>query len=116
MNKKLVSLVLSGLIVLNSTGSLKNIYADSDNKSKELIKNEDSKLTKDVYLENGEGDENVGDGSANNPYQNIRTALSKINDGDTLKIKGTVQYSKYKQDTNGAALPLAYIVALLSTI
>ena len=106
MNKKLVSLVLSGLIVLNSTGSLKNIYADSDNKSKELIKNEDSKLTKDVYLENGEGDENVGDGSANNPYQNIRTALSKINDGDTLKIKGTVQYSKYKQDTNGAALPL----------
>ena len=106
MNKKLVSLVLSGLIVLNSTGSLKNIYADSDNKSKELIKNEDSKLTKDVYLENGEGDENVGDGSANKPYQNIRTALKNIKNGQTLKLVGTVSYTKYEVDNEKAPLPI----------
>ena len=106
MNKKLVSLVLSGLIVLNNTGSLENVYADSDNKSKEIINNEDTKSNRVVYLEDGEGVEGIGDGSIDKPYQNIRTALEKIQNGDTLKIKGTVQYTKYKQDNNGAALPL----------
>ena len=106
MNKKLVSLVLSGLIVLNNTGSIENVYADSDNKPKEIMNNEDTKSNRVVYLEDGEGAEGVGDGSANKPYQNIRTALEKIQNGDTLKIKGTVQYTKYKQDNNGAALPL----------
>lgn len=48
MNKKLSSLVLSGLIVLNSTYYLGNVYADNNNQPKELTKNEDTKSTKVV--------------------------------------------------------------------
>ena len=106
MNKKLVSLVLSGLIVLNSTGSLENIYADSNKKSNELVKNQDTKSTKVVYLKNGEGDRNAGNGTADRPYQNIRTALKNIKDGETLKLVGTVLYTEYDKDSAGAALPL----------
>ena len=106
MNKKLTSLVLSGLIVLNSSVSLKNIYADSDTKPNKLIKNEDTKSTQVVYLQNGEGDEGVGDGTKNKPYQNIRTALKNIQNGGTLKLIGTVMYAKYEEDSSGAALPL----------
>nr|WP_317330995.1 immunoglobulin-like domain-containing protein [uncultured Romboutsia sp.] len=106
MNKKLASLVLSGLIVLNSTGCLETVYANNNNQQKELIKNEDTKTTKVVYLQNGEGDRNAGDGSADRPYQNIRTALKNIKDGETLKLVGTVLYTEYDKDSAGAALPL----------
>lgn len=106
MNKKLASLVLSGLIVLNSTGCLETVYADNNNQQKELTKNEDTKTTKVVYLQNGEGDTNAGDGTADRPYQNIRTALKNIQDGETLKLVGTVLYTKYDKDSAGAALPL----------
>ncbi len=106
MNKKLASLVLSGLIVLNSTACLETVYANNNNQQKELIKNEDTKTTKVVYLQNGEGDRNAGDGSADRPYQNIRTALKNIKDGETLKLVGTVLYTEYDKDSAGAALPL----------
>ena len=106
MNKKMVSLVLSGLIVLNSGSYLENVYAHSDDKPKELIKNEDTKSTKVVYLENGEGSINTGDGTKDKPYQNIRTALEKIQDGGTLKLRGNVLYTKYDKGDDGDALPL----------
>jgi len=106
MNKKLVSLVLSGLIVLNNTGSLENIYADSDKKPKELINNEDTKSKRVVYLQDGEGDLDQGDGSADKPYQNIRTALKNIQDGETLKLVGNVSYHYYEAGSEGDALPL----------
>ncbi|MDY3002573.1 MAG: hypothetical protein SOR73_13005 [Romboutsia timonensis] len=106
MNKKLSSLVLSGLIVLNSTYYLGNVYADNNNQPKELTKNEDTKSTKVVYLQRGEGGMNEGDGSASRPYQNIRTALKNIKDGETLKLVGTVVYTEYDQHVTGGAKPL----------
>ena len=36
----------------------------------------------------------MGDGSENNPYQNIRTALEKIPDGAILKVRGRVLYTE----------------------
>ena len=106
MNRKLVSLVLSGLIISNSLAPLETIYAHSNNGSKELTKNEDTKSKNVVYLENGEGHKGVGNGTEKYPYQNIRTALEKIEDGGVLKIKGIVSYNHYEQDDSGAALPL----------
>ena len=105
MNKKLVSLVLSGLIVLNNTGSLENVYADNT-QTKELITNEDTKTTQVIYLENGEGSRIAGSGTKNSPYQNIRTALEKIQDGGTIKLVGDVLYHKYEVGSQGDALPL----------
>ena len=42
----------------------------------------------------------------NNPYQNIRTALKNIKNGQTLKLVGTVSYTKYEVDNEKAPLPL----------
>ncbi len=57
-----------------------------------------------IYLKDGEGE--GGNGTLNNPYLNIRTALKNIKDGQTLFLIDTVQYTKYKKGTDGSALPL----------
>ncbi len=65
MNKKLMSLTLSSAIILNATSQITSVYA-------------------------GEGTQNAGNGSKENPYQNVRTALENIKDGGTLKLVGSV--------------------------
>ena len=57
-----------------------------------------------IYLKDGEGE--GGNGTLNNPYLNIRTALKNIKDGQTLFLIDTVQYTKYEKGTDGSALPL----------
>ena len=57
-----------------------------------------------IYLKDGEGEE--GNGTLNNPYLNIRTALKNIKDGQTLFLIDTVQYTKYEKGADGSALPL----------
>lgn len=57
-----------------------------------------------IYLKDGEG--KGGNGTLNNPYLNIRTALKNIKDGQTLFLIDTVQYTKYEKGTDGSALPL----------
>ena len=57
-----------------------------------------------IYLKDGEGE--GGNGTLNNPYINIRTALKNIKDGQTLFLIDTVQYTKYEKGTDGSALPL----------
>ena len=57
-----------------------------------------------IYLKDGEGE--GGNGTLNNPYLNIRTALKNIKDGQTLVLINTVQYTKYEKGTDGSALPL----------
>ena len=57
-----------------------------------------------IYLKDGEGE--GGNGTLNNPYLNIRTALKNIKDGQTLFLTDTVQYTKYEKGTDGSALPL----------
>jgi len=106
MNKRFVSLVLSGVIVLSNTSYIKNVYANESIKSEKLIKQQDTKTQQVVYLADGEGDENAGKGTQQSPYQNIRTALKNIKDGEVLKLVGKVNYNKYNVHTDGSALPL----------
>ena len=72
-----------------------NITNDGNVKSKDI-----------VYLVEGEGDENAGDGSQDNPYRNIRTALKKVNSGGTIKFVGTVKYWYYKEHSTLLPRPL----------
>ena len=48
----------------------------------------------------------MGDGSENNPYQNIRTALEKIPDGAILKVRGRVLYTEIQQHPTAGAMPI----------
>ena len=57
-----------------------------------------------IYLKDGECE--GGNGTLNNPYLNIRTALKNIKDGQTLFLIDTVQYTKYEKGADGSALPL----------
>ena len=59
-----------------------------------------------VYVENGEGSLTEGDGTAQRPYQNIRTALKQIQTGQTLVLVGEVSYTKYEMCEDGSPKPL----------
>ena len=59
-----------------------------------------------VYVENGEGSLTEGDGTAQRPYQNIRTALKQIQTGQTLVLVGEVAYTKYETCEDGSPKPL----------
>ena len=59
-----------------------------------------------VYVENGEGGLTEGDGTAQRPYQNIRTALKQIQTGQTLVLVGEVSYTKYETCEDGSPKPL----------
>ena len=43
-----------------------------------------------IYVEDGEGSGAEGEGTAQSPYTNIRTALNKIQSGQTLVLVGEV--------------------------
>ena len=49
-----------------------------------------------VYLTDGEGPIYQGNGTAQNPYQNIRTALDNVKPGGTIKITGRFNYWTYE--------------------
>ena len=106
MKKKITMVALSGLIAVNSLSGLTPVYAEENNSLNNLIKNQDTKEANVVYLRGGEGDEGLGDGTRENPYQNIRTALSRIKEGQTLKLMGQVIYTKYDKHSDGSAMPL----------
>ena len=57
-------------------------------------------------MENGEGGLTEGDGTAQRPYQNIRTALKQIQTGQTLVLVGEVSYTKYETCEDGSPKPL----------
>ena len=57
-------------------------------------------------MENGEGSLTEGDGTAQRPYQNIRTALKQIQTGQTLVLVGEVFYTKYETCEDGSPKPL----------
>ena len=59
-----------------------------------------------VYVENGEGSLTEGDGTAQRPYQNIRTALKQIQTGQTLVLVGEVSYTKYETYEDESPKPL----------
>lgn len=103
--KQNLSLLLSCVLILTNvanTYALSSIRAD---KNINITARETSQANV-VYLKNGEGSLTIGNGTVNNPYQNIRTALKNIKNGQTLKLVGTVSYTKYEVDNEKAPLPL----------
>ena len=103
--KQNLSLLLSCVLILTNvanTYALSSIRAD---KNINITTIETSQANV-VYLKNGEGSLTLGNGTVNNPYQNIRTALKNIKNGQTLKLVGTVSYTKYEVDNEKAPLPL----------
>ena len=103
--KQNLSLLLSCVLILTNvanTYALSSIRAD---KNINITARETSQANV-VYLKNGEGSLTLGNGTVNNPYQNIRTALKNIKNGQTLKLVGTVSYTKYELDNEKAPLPL----------
>ena len=93
MRKKLSVLVLILVLIMNQVAPMGIKAADAADEVK-------------VYVENGEGSLTEGDGTAQRPYQNIRTALKQIQTGQTLVLAGEVSYTKYETCEDGSPKPL----------
>ena len=93
MRKKLSVLVLILVLIMNQAAPMGIKAADAADEVK-------------VYVENGEGGLTEGDGTAQRPYQNIRTALKQIQTGQTLVLVGEVSYTKYETCEDGSPKPL----------
>ena len=93
MRKKLSVLLLILMLIMNQAAPMGIKAADAADEVK-------------VYVENGEGSLTEGDGTAQRPYQNIRTALKQIQTGQTLVLVGEVSYTKYETCEDGSPKPL----------
>ena len=93
MRKKLSVLLLILALIMNQAAPMAIKAADAADEVK-------------VYVENGEGSLTEGDGTAQRPYQNIRTALKKIQTGQTLVLVGEVSYTKYETCEDKSPKPL----------
>ena len=103
--KQNLSLLLSCVLILTNVANTYALSSISADKNINITARETSQANV-VYLKNGEGSLTLGNGTVNNPYQNIRTALKNIKNGQTLKLVGTVSYTKYEVDNEKAPLPL----------
>ena len=93
MRKKLSVLFLILMLIMNQAAPMGIKAADAADEVK-------------VYVENGEGSLTEGDGTAQRPYQNIRTALKQIQTGQTLVLAGEVSYTKYETYEDESPKPL----------
>ena len=93
MRKKLSVLLLILVLIMNQAAPMGIKAADAADEVK-------------VYVENGEASLTEGDGTAQRPYQNIRTALKQIQTGQTLVLVGEVSYTKYETCEDGSPKPL----------
>ena len=93
MRKKLSVLFLILMLIMNQAAPMGIKAADAADEVK-------------VYVENGEGSLTEGDGTAQRPYQNIRTALKQIQTGQTLVLVGEVSYTKYEKYEDESPKPL----------
>ncbi|MDU7069470.1 MAG: hypothetical protein E6343_16050, partial [Clostridium perfringens] len=59
-----------------------------------------------IFLTDGQGNINSGDGSENSPYLNINTALNNVDAGGTIKIIGKINYSNYEEHPSLLPRPL----------
>jgi len=95
MSKKTSAIVLSSLIVMNQVSEIPVIHANNSISSAVNQEQADKQSQQVIYLTNGEGNLNAGNGTSENPYQNIRTALEQVEDGGTIKIvASTILLSK----------------------
>ena len=93
MRKKVSVLLLILALIMNQAAPMGIKAADAADEVK-------------VYVENGEGSLTEGDGTAQRPYQNIRTALKQIQTGQTLVLVGEVSYTKYETYEDKSPKPL----------
>ncbi|MCR1951295.1 cell wall-binding repeat-containing protein [Clostridium sp. DSM 100503] len=93
----IISFLCVIILIFNSTVSSFAINKSSDEKEKSK---------KVIFLTKGQGSESAGDGSENNPYLNIKTALKNVDVGGTIKIIGTLSYWKYEEHPSLLPLPL----------
>ena len=93
MRKKVSVLLLILVLIMNQVAPMGIKAADAADEVK-------------VYVENGEGSLTEGDGTAQRPYQNIRTALKQIQTGQTLVLVGEVSYTKYETYEDKSPKPL----------
>ena len=93
MRKKLSVLFLILMLIMNQAAPMGIKAADAADEVK-------------VYVENGEGSLTEGDGTAQRPYQNIRTALKQIQTGQTLVLVGEISYTKYETYEDESPKPL----------
>ena len=93
MRKKVSVLLLILVLIMNQAAPMGIKAADAADEVK-------------VYVENGEGGLTEGDGTAQRPYQNIRTALKQIQTGQTLVLVGEVSYTKYETCEDKSPKPL----------
>ena len=93
MRKKVSVLLLILVLIMNQAAPMGIKAADAADEVK-------------VYVENGEGSLTEGDGTAQRPYQNIRTALKQIQTGQTLALVGEVSYTKYETYEDKSPKPL----------
>ncbi len=93
MRKKVSVLFLILMLIMNQAAPMGIKAADAADEVK-------------VYVENGEGSLTEGDGTAQRPYQNIRTALKQIQTGQTLVLVGEVSYTKYETYEDESPKPL----------
>ena len=107
MRKKLQMIALAGLLIFNSTGAMGPVFAHEP-VVQTVTSQSDTKTCDIVYVQDGEGQEGEGNGTVNSPFQNLRTALEQIQDGQTLRLIGTVKYTKYELHKDGSALPLLF--------
>ena len=103
MSKKTSAIVLSSLIVMNQVSEIPIIHANNSISSAVNQEQADKQSKQVIYVTNGEGNLNAGDGTSQKPYQNIRTALKQVEDGGTIKIVGTVEYAKHEVEPNTKA-------------
>ena len=106
MNKKLMSLTLSSAVILNAASQIPSVYAAEKTDLNQAKDSQNKNGKNIVYLADGEGSKTDGDGTQDKPYQNVRTALENISDGGTLKLVGSVSYTKYEVGNEKEALPL----------
>ena len=93
MRKKLSVLFLILMLIMNQAAPMGIKAADAADEVR-------------VYVKNGEGSLTEGDGTAQRPYQNIRTALKQIQTGQTLVLVGEVSYTKYETYEDESPKPL----------
>ncbi len=104
--RKITASALCGLAVFGAVNGEIPAYSAEINVPNDSIRQENIKSSQEIYLEAGEGTLGLGDGSKENPYKNIRTALENIKDGQTLVLVGKVVYTDYKTHVDNSALPL----------
>ncbi|MCR1951298.1 DUF5011 domain-containing protein [Clostridium sp. DSM 100503] len=71
-----------------------------------IVMDETIKSNSIVFVTEGQGGESAGDGSMNNPYRNIKTALKNVKPGGTIKIIGLLNFWKYEEHVTLLPKPL----------